>query len=138
LKETLLRKPGSKTLGQVLECNNEVFIDFLKQCFVWEPEKRLTPKEALKHDWILQTTKRNKLKLESIKLSLGKLPIPFREHYATERTGLMKLKEKVKAVAASQLLQGMDKCNTVKDNERNNILYSIFSTTKIKRADTNK
>jgi len=35
-----------------LKCTDSDFIDFLKLCFAWEPEKRITPEEALKHRWI--------------------------------------------------------------------------------------
>lgn len=163
----MLKKPGSKKLEEVLNCRNPTFIDFLKRCFAWEPERRLTPREALSHEWILQNRRRNKLKLESIKLSVGKLPIHLKKHYSTERraeevkevlgkglnktnqlklnkieNGLMKFKERVKVVAASQLLQGREKCHTVKTtighHGSDNLLYSIFSKTKILRAETNK
>ena len=48
------RLPGTKTLSQVLKCNDPDFIDFLRQCFIWEPEKRITPDEALAHEWIIK------------------------------------------------------------------------------------
>ncbi len=31
---------------------NPDFIDFIKKILVWEPEKRLTPEDALRHPWI--------------------------------------------------------------------------------------
>lgn len=31
---------------------NPHFIDFIKMILVWEPEKRLTPEDALRHPWI--------------------------------------------------------------------------------------
>ncbi|KAI8334098.1 kinase-like domain-containing protein [Choanephora cucurbitarum] len=47
------RIPGSRPLRQALKCNDEVFISFVEQCLSWDPSKRLTPQEALKHDWIV-------------------------------------------------------------------------------------
>jgi dual specificity tyrosine-phosphorylation-regulated kinase 2/3/4 len=45
--------PGSKTWARALrECDDEVFIDFLKNCLRWQPEERFTPAQALRHDWL--------------------------------------------------------------------------------------
>ncbi|CAD8147134.1 unnamed protein product [Paramecium pentaurelia] len=49
-----LRIPGSKTLSEVLKCNDNNFIDFLQQCLVWNPKKRISPIDALMHSWILE------------------------------------------------------------------------------------
>jgi len=46
------RKPCTKSLTQLLECNNKNFIRFLDSWLHWDPELRLTPEEALCHDWI--------------------------------------------------------------------------------------
>ena len=45
---------GTKTLKDVLRCNDSTFLDFLSKCFVWDPEKRIKPLEALMHNWILE------------------------------------------------------------------------------------
>lgn len=34
------------------EALNPQFYDFISKMLVWEPEKRLTPEEALRHPWI--------------------------------------------------------------------------------------
>ncbi|XP_075255383.1 dual specificity tyrosine-phosphorylation-regulated kinase 2-like [Convolutriloba macropyga] len=45
--------PGSKTWSRALrDCDDEVFIDFLKNCLRWMPEDRFTPARALRHDWL--------------------------------------------------------------------------------------
>ena len=49
-----VRKPNAKTFRQVLGCNDKAFLDFLQCCFEWIPEKRITPEEALCHEWILE------------------------------------------------------------------------------------
>ncbi|KAK0550555.1 serine/threonine protein kinase, CMGC, dual-specificity [Tilletia horrida] len=48
------RRPATKSLAQVLKCNDELFIDFIAKCLVWDPERRIKPDPALRHPWILQ------------------------------------------------------------------------------------
>lgn len=68
------RKPASKTLSQVLKCNDKyahltfplpsptcinvefqrLFLDFLEGCLKWDAKERMTPEEGLKHAWILE------------------------------------------------------------------------------------
>ncbi len=48
------RKPNTKTLSQILNnCQDKLFLDFLERCLDWDPIQRLTPLEALQHEWIL-------------------------------------------------------------------------------------
>lgn len=46
------RRPGSKTLAQVLKCDDDLFVDFIAKCLVWDPERRLKPQAALRHPYI--------------------------------------------------------------------------------------
>ncbi|KAK3818327.1 MAG: kinase-like domain-containing protein [Linnemannia gamsii] len=46
------RRPGSKTLGQALKCSDPLFLDFIQKCLIWDPEKRIKPREGLQHEWI--------------------------------------------------------------------------------------
>ncbi len=46
------RRPGSKSLAQVLKCDDEQFVDFIAKCLVWDPERRLKPASALRHPYI--------------------------------------------------------------------------------------
>lgn len=46
------RRPGSKTLQQVLKCNDEDFVDFIAKCLVWDPERRMKPQAALRHPFV--------------------------------------------------------------------------------------
>ncbi|KAI9304738.1 kinase-like domain-containing protein [Cunninghamella echinulata] len=48
------RKPGTKTLAQILRTSDVLFIDFIEQCLQWDPQDRMTPMDALKHEWILK------------------------------------------------------------------------------------
>ncbi|KAG8905866.1 hypothetical protein FRB99_008077 [Tulasnella sp. 403] len=46
------RKPGTKTLAQVLRCDDEAFVDFIAKCLVWDPERRLKPAPAMRHGFL--------------------------------------------------------------------------------------
>lgn len=46
------RRPATRTLGQALKCNDELFLDFLAKCLIWDPERRIKPEAALRHAWI--------------------------------------------------------------------------------------
>lgn len=50
------RKPGSKNLAMVLRCNDPLFIDYICKCLDWNPKKRMTPDEAVRHPWVLAGT----------------------------------------------------------------------------------
>lgn len=45
--------PSSKTFSKALDgCKDTLFMNFIQGCLEWDPEKRLTPSEALKHPWL--------------------------------------------------------------------------------------
>ncbi|KAL4870298.1 hypothetical protein BDV12DRAFT_166100 [Aspergillus spectabilis] len=46
------RRPSSKELRQVLKCDDEAFLDFIARCLRWDPARRLTPSEALRHEFM--------------------------------------------------------------------------------------
>ena len=46
------RRPSSKTLQQVIKCDDEAFLDFLARCLRWDPDRRLKPEEAIRHEFI--------------------------------------------------------------------------------------
>ncbi|SNX87041.1 related to putative dual specificity protein kinase pom1 [Melanopsichium pennsylvanicum] len=48
------RRPGSKTLAQALKSDDELFVDFIGKCLIWDPERRLKPDAAMRHSWIVQ------------------------------------------------------------------------------------
>jgi len=47
------RRPGTKTLAQVLRCDDELFVDFISKCLMWDPERRIKPQPALRHPFLL-------------------------------------------------------------------------------------
>ncbi|XP_043861878.1 dual specificity tyrosine-phosphorylation-regulated kinase 2 isoform X1 [Drosophila santomea] len=46
------RSPGSKSLAQILHCQDRYFIDFLQRCLEWDPAERMTPDEAAHHEFL--------------------------------------------------------------------------------------
>jgi serine/threonine protein kinase len=46
------RRAGTKTLAQLLRCDEENFIDFIAKCLHWDPERRLKPQAALRHAFV--------------------------------------------------------------------------------------
>jgi len=46
------RRPGTKTLQQVLKSEDENFVDFIAKCLIWDPERRLKPQPALRHPFL--------------------------------------------------------------------------------------
>ncbi|KAI0206958.1 hypothetical protein F4808DRAFT_15244 [Astrocystis sublimbata] len=46
------RRPSSKTLQQAIKCDDEPFLDFLARCLRWDPDRRLKPEEAVRHEFI--------------------------------------------------------------------------------------
>lgn len=42
------RRPGSKTLAQVLKSDDDLFVDFISKCLTWDPDRRLKPDPALR------------------------------------------------------------------------------------------
>lgn len=38
-----IRKPNSKSLEKLMNCEDPAFVDFLDKVLEWKPEKRLTP-----------------------------------------------------------------------------------------------
>ena len=46
--------PNTKNLLGVLRCQSSSFVEFIERCLDWNPETRITPYEALVHDWIIE------------------------------------------------------------------------------------
>lgn len=50
-----IRRPNTKSLEYILQsCEDEQFADFVRKFFIWEPQERMTPHEAMGHSWILK------------------------------------------------------------------------------------
>lgn len=47
-----IRKPGTRTLKEVMKCEDDNFVDFIDKCIEWKIEERMTPEEAQQHEWI--------------------------------------------------------------------------------------
>ncbi len=45
--------PGTKELSRALKgCDDPLFLDFLLKCLEWDPTARMTPPQALRHNWL--------------------------------------------------------------------------------------
>ena len=66
------RRPGTKTLTQVLRCNDEEFVDFVSKCLVWDPERRIKPQAAMRHPFVI-AGRRQKLPNSSAKTTPSSL-----------------------------------------------------------------
>ncbi|KAG0722127.1 Dual specificity tyrosine-phosphorylation-regulated kinase 2 [Chionoecetes opilio] len=49
------RRPGSRDVASVLKCSDALFVHFISRCLEWDPSTRMTPEEALQHDWVLSS-----------------------------------------------------------------------------------
>jgi dual specificity tyrosine-phosphorylation-regulated kinase 2/3/4 len=49
-----VRTPGTKNLLSFIQCNDKQFLSFIQSCLEWDAEQRITPHEALQHEWIIQ------------------------------------------------------------------------------------
>ena len=49
-----MRKPKGKPLMLVMGEEDVDYLDFVSKCLEWDPEKRLTPDDALRHVWVLK------------------------------------------------------------------------------------
>lgn len=48
------RYPGTRDLASKIRCRDKLFLMFLESCLQWEPHLRMTPEEALQHQWIAE------------------------------------------------------------------------------------
>ncbi|ORZ23342.1 kinase-like domain-containing protein [Absidia repens] len=55
------RQPATKPLAHALRSNDLLFLDFIQGCLQWDPANRMTPMEAMDHDWIQQRTNNTNL-----------------------------------------------------------------------------
>lgn len=59
------RRPGTKTLSHALRGSDRRFIDFVNRCLQWDPRKRMTPDQALCHEWMLYSSRHGARKQSS-------------------------------------------------------------------------
>ena len=53
------------------------FVNFIGQCLEWDPKKRLTPDQGLKHEWILKGLPHNVLVHHQRMQTLGNIDLPL-------------------------------------------------------------
>jgi dual specificity tyrosine-phosphorylation-regulated kinase 2/3/4 len=47
-----VRQPGTKSLQSIMKTKSMCFLNFIERCMEWDPRRRMTPEEALAHEWI--------------------------------------------------------------------------------------
>lgn len=67
------RRPSSKTLSQVLKCDDEAFLDFITRCLRWDPDRRLKPDEACHHEFV--TGVKKTIRSRNIQESVNNSPV---------------------------------------------------------------
>ncbi|KAJ8669992.1 hypothetical protein QAD02_001251, partial [Eretmocerus hayati] len=50
------RRPGSKNVMMALRCRDPLFVDFVSRCLEWDSKKRMTPDEAMHHEWLCSSS----------------------------------------------------------------------------------
>mmetsp|Transcript_3258 Transcript_3258/g.2812 ORF Transcript_3258/g.2812 Transcript_3258/m.2812 type:complete len:94 (-) Transcript_3258:1570-1851(-) len=48
-----VRVPNTIALEEAVKSSDPEFLDLIKKCLIFDPEKRYSPNEALAHPWIL-------------------------------------------------------------------------------------
>ena len=76
------RRPSSKSLQQVLKCDDDPFLDFLTRCMRWDPERRMRPDEAVRHEF-LTGTKQTMTRMGSVNPRITESPIKRNNTVAT-------------------------------------------------------
>ena len=46
------RYPNGKCIDEILKTADPGMVDLVKKCFEWDPEKRISPKDAMMHEWM--------------------------------------------------------------------------------------
>ncbi|CAG9332067.1 DYRK4_11 [Blepharisma stoltei] len=49
-----IHKPAAKDIRDEIKTDDALFLDLIIKCLEWDPGKRITPDEALSHEWILE------------------------------------------------------------------------------------
>ncbi|XP_019867480.1 dual specificity tyrosine-phosphorylation-regulated kinase 4 isoform X2 [Aethina tumida] len=80
------RKPNSKNLSIALRCNDQLFIDFISRCLEWNPKRRLSPDEALRHPWILSGSTHSSQKGE-LRHSHSEVSVGHESHSSSSTSG---------------------------------------------------
>jgi dual specificity tyrosine-phosphorylation-regulated kinase 2/3/4 len=46
------RMPGTRSLAKALNCSDPGLVSFISSCLAWDPEQRMTPKDAASHPFV--------------------------------------------------------------------------------------
>ncbi|CAF3553056.1 unnamed protein product [Rotaria socialis] len=129
--------PASKDWSQALKnCDDPMFIDFLKRCLEWDPQIRLTPAQALRHSWL----RRRLPKPPSEAPPPNRPSAVLRHHHllAAQQTQ-PQTSSGDRNTAARQLNSGMGGANGVyTNNHHQQQMYNATNTTSKTYSSTNE
>jgi serine/threonine protein kinase len=61
-----VRQPKSRTLASAIKTKDPAFHDFIWKCLTWDPNERMTPREAAHHEWLAGASMMNAMKRLSV------------------------------------------------------------------------
>ena len=82
--------PLKKPLSQTLKCSDPLFVDFIEQCLIWEPNRRLKPSQGLTHPWLDSSTKNISKKILNKNNTYNELNVNLLEEHEKE-SGINKI-----------------------------------------------
>jgi len=53
----VFRRPNSKSLKDLMDTEDDLFVDFINKCIEWDRDEWLDPESALNHEWIIEGLK---------------------------------------------------------------------------------
>ncbi|XP_041935193.1 dual specificity tyrosine-phosphorylation-regulated kinase 4-like [Alosa sapidissima] len=111
------RKTGSKDLASILKTSDPLFLDFIRSCLAWDPTKRMTPDEALQHDWFAEAKNRCHTRIRTSRKTVEVNTPPQSPKQAAEKS--------IPLVAGKSIKQVAERSITVADKSHR--LYSAKS-----------
>jgi dual specificity tyrosine-phosphorylation-regulated kinase 2/3/4 len=78
------RRPGTKSLAQVLRCSDDDFVDFISKCLTWDPEKRIKPQAAMRHPFVTSGRRTRVISPSPAKALLSSTSLSSRTKQMTE------------------------------------------------------
>lgn len=83
-----IRMPGSVLISTLLKPAGEninEFVDFLSRCLEWDPENRMTPREAIRHPWIQKARAKSARLRKKVKESISGPSLQIRSQMVSLR-----------------------------------------------------
>ncbi|XP_041935201.1 dual specificity tyrosine-phosphorylation-regulated kinase 4-like [Alosa sapidissima] len=103
------RKTDSKDLASILKTSDPLFLDFIRGCLAWDPTKRMTPDEALQHDWFTEAQNRCRTRIRTSRKTVEVNTPPQSPKQAPEKSIPLVAGKSIKPVAKRSIMLVADK-----------------------------